>query len=450
MDIILLKRLRTFANSIKEHQAKASELCACRPWEGNEVEQAAIIASKLQSTLGKFQSDLYQYFNTSTDPNPDEVSTLTEIQLQGEEILAELNARIQSIKEQGQVKSDPVKNRSKLPELELVSFHGNVLEWTQFWDQFSSNIDQRNLRDVDKFLYLKASLKGEAKIIIDGLETTNENYKIAVDTLKERYGNRIQIIDAHYSSLYKVKKAMKPQDCRKTLDELERHLRVLQSLGEDTNKNNLRFLFMEKFPEDVIYELKLKLKTESTEEIRKQLNAIITAKEDVDRINAEDKNIEPTFTTETLHVKINKVKDNNKHLKKFTGERKFKNEYNMKPKGKPIKTEPGTSTFSSVDRRKRPYEANNESRNQYPPKKRDRKDCIFCHGDHFNDSCPRFTTLAERKGKLSDRCFICFKYGHRQNTCRTTHVCHYCGARNRHNRALCPDKELQNTTTTST
>ncbi|XP_047992993.1 uncharacterized protein LOC125238618 [Leguminivora glycinivorella] len=353
MDIILLKRLRTFANSIKEHQAKASELCACRPWEGNEVEQAAIIASKLQSTLGKFQSDLYQYFNTSTDPNPDEVSTLTEIQLQGEEILAELNARI-------------------------------------------------------------------------------------------------QIIDAHYSSLYKVKKAMKPQDCRKTLDELERHLRVLQSLGEDTNKNNLRFLFMEKFPEDVIYELKLKLKTESTEEIRKQLNAIITAKEDVDRINAEDKNIEPTFTTETLHVKINKVKDNNKHLKKFTGERKFKNEYNMKPKGKPIKTEPGTSTFSSVDRRKRPYEANNESRNQYPPKKRDRKDCIFCHGDHFNDSCPRFTTLAERKGKLSDRCFICFKYGHRQNTCRTTHVCHYCGARNRHNRALCPDKELQNTTTTST
>ncbi|XP_048003109.1 uncharacterized protein LOC125239537 [Leguminivora glycinivorella] len=244
---------------------------------------------------------------------------------------------------------------------------------------------------------------------------------------------------------------MKPQDCRKTLDELERHLRVLQSLGEDTNKNNLRFLFMEKFPEDVIYELKLKLKTESTEEIRKQLNAIITAKEDVDRINAEDKNREPTFTTETLHVKINKVKDNNnKHLKKFTGERKFKNKYNMKPKGKPIKTEPGTSTFSSVDRRKRPYEANNESRNQYPPKKRDRKDCIFCHGDHFNDSCPRFTTLAERRGKLSDRCFICFKYGHRQNTCRVKHVCHYCKARNQHNRALCPKKRITTERTVST
>ena len=41
---------------------------------------------------------------------------------------------------------------------------------------------------IDKFNYLKAQLKGTASEAISGLELTQENYNIAINLLKERYG----------------------------------------------------------------------------------------------------------------------------------------------------------------------------------------------------------------------------------------------------------------------
>ena len=37
--------------------------------------------------------------------------------------------------------------------------------------------------------------------------------------------------------------------------------------------------------------------------------------------------------------------------------------------------------------------------------------CVFCKGDHFNDECKNFKSLAERKQKLLTlgRYFLCFK-----------------------------------------
>lgn len=75
--------------------------------------------------------------------------------------------------------------------------------------------------------------------------------------------------------------------CRRTYDEIERHLRVLGSLGENTNQTKpkyLRHLIFSKFPEDLIYELKLKLGSETVDEIRSQLEIILSAREDAMRI----------------------------------------------------------------------------------------------------------------------------------------------------------------------
>lgn len=58
-------------------------------------------------------------------------------------------------------------------------------------------------------LYLQTVLEGEAKQTIEGLKTTNENYQIAISTLKQRYGKRGILIDAHYSALYRIKRANK-------------------------------------------------------------------------------------------------------------------------------------------------------------------------------------------------------------------------------------------------
>ena len=54
---------------------------------------------------------------------------------------------------------------------------------------------------MDKLNYLKGLLKNEAKDIISGREITGNNYEVAVDLLKERYGRKEFMINAHYSSL---------------------------------------------------------------------------------------------------------------------------------------------------------------------------------------------------------------------------------------------------------
>ncbi|XP_069358829.1 putative leucine-rich repeat-containing protein DDB_G0290503 [Maniola hyperantus] len=282
------------------------------------IQEAEIISSKLQTLLNRLSSELTNYFRLSNDPAPDDISEISTVQLEAEDILCELKVKIKEktkvIERENQVNRDTNPNlNSRLPKLSLPEFDGDILQWSTFWDQFSSNIDKRNLTDVDKLLYLKASLKGEAKKIVEGLETTNKNYSIALVTLKNRYGKENHIIDAHYSALYRVKAstAMNVTEVRQTLNEIERHLRVLKSLGEDINHNHLRFLIMEKFPQEIIYEMKMKINTESIEEIRKCLEVIITAREDAERV-IQGKS-EDNYTTQSLHA--NASDDNNMKLK---------------------------------------------------------------------------------------------------------------------------------------
>ncbi|XP_063379405.1 uncharacterized protein LOC134666184 [Cydia fagiglandana] len=355
---------------------------------------------------------------------------MTTEQLEGDETLAELNALIQSKRDKIGVPSTTShpSNRGKLPELNLPTFDGNILQWTQFWDQFSSNIDQRELRDVDKLLYLKTSLKGDAKTILDGLETTNDNYKIAVATLHNRYGRKSQVIDAHYSKLYKMTRAENPDECRKTLDDIERHLRILNTLGENTEHNHLRFLIMEKFPEDIIYELKLKLKDESIEELRKELQVVLTAREDAKRTCEEFKNKEKSFTTEMLLIQESRKKKRARSRKPDVSKDTHK------------KHRPTLTAFSKTYANKRKFM---EERNSSAPIQKKRKiSCIFCSGDHFNEECTKFKTVQQRKSKLNNRCYICLGLGHRARTCkRNFRTCLHCGRKGQHNRALCPTKE---------
>ncbi|XP_073948482.1 uncharacterized protein [Choristoneura fumiferana] len=431
MEEIYLNRLSTFASNIKDLSDKALSLYSSSSWNNNQLEQARITVSKLTSILNRFNTELYQYFNQSVCPNADEVSILTSIQLEGEEALAELNTKVQAKKDPQPSTSNLNSFRGKLPELHLPSFKGDVLEWFQFWDQFSSNIDQRNLRDVDKLLYLKASLKGEARTVIDGLETTNDNYKIAVTTLKERYGKGVKIIDAHYSTLYKLERAEKSEDCRKTLDAIERHLRVLRSLGENTDHNHLRFLIMEKFPQDIIYEMKMKMSADTIEEMRKHLDIIISAREDA-KGASESTSKEIHYTTETLHVKDNSSK-------KFFNNSRFNRNGNKGYKN----FRPSTSTFNNCSIvRKRQHEPKMESTDE-TYNKRQKFTCVFCHEAHYNDKCTKFKTMSERKSRLQNRCYNCFEFGHRANLCKRKNTCPHCGTYGHHNRALCP-KNLHN------
>ena len=59
----------------------------------------------------------------------------------------------------------------KLPKLDVPVFDGNILNWTQFWEQFYVAVhDHTNISDAEKLVYLQQALKdSSAKTVIEGL-----------------------------------------------------------------------------------------------------------------------------------------------------------------------------------------------------------------------------------------------------------------------------------------
>ncbi|XP_066585603.1 uncharacterized protein [Prorops nasuta] len=79
----------------------------------------------------------------------------------------------------------------RLPIIDLPKFSGDYSEWSTFFETFRSIVhDNPALPGVQKFHYLKASLKGEAASIIQSLAVTSENYAVAWGILVSRYTNK--------------------------------------------------------------------------------------------------------------------------------------------------------------------------------------------------------------------------------------------------------------------
>ena len=92
--------------------------------------------------------------------------------------------------------------RAKLPKLQLQNFDGKICEWPEFWDGFSSSIDNNDqLSDVDKFAYLRGFLEGPAKSTIARLSLTEANYKCSVELLKKRFEKKATVQRAHINQL---------------------------------------------------------------------------------------------------------------------------------------------------------------------------------------------------------------------------------------------------------
>jgi len=79
----------------------------------------------------------------------------------------------------------------KLLTLILSAFSGEYDKWMHFKDVFTSLIhDNRKLTTIQKFQYLRSSVKDETLQVISSLNTTIENYEIAWDLLKSHYENK--------------------------------------------------------------------------------------------------------------------------------------------------------------------------------------------------------------------------------------------------------------------
>ena len=291
------------------------------------------------------------------------------------------------INESGSTRSVSV----KLPKMELVKFNGDVLKWQEFWDSFQSSVhENQTIKSIDKMNYLKIQLQGEAKQSIVGLAATNDNYDVAIKILMERFGNKQQVIDAHYTALSKLSPAtLQTNKLRSVFDNIEQHLHSLEALGEDIEHRHFVSLIRAKLPSEVIFRLEEinSGKEWSTKLLRERINHYLIARETAE-----------SYST----VSLNKLKNESLATKSHST------------------TEVLLS--SSADKKNR------------EPK------CAYCERRHWSDKCRTFPTIEERKEKILGNCFGCLKSGHSIHNCDRTKACHYCNQENSHHSSLCPTK----------
>jgi len=79
----------------------------------------------------------------------------------------------------------------KLTIIPLPTYDGDTCHWLQFSDTFEPLIvNNSTLSIVQKFHYLIASLRNEAKDVISNLQITNENFLVAWQLVTQRYNNK--------------------------------------------------------------------------------------------------------------------------------------------------------------------------------------------------------------------------------------------------------------------
>nr|CAI5857725.1 unnamed protein product [Callosobruchus analis] len=262
-------------------------------------------------------------------------------------------------------------NTVRLPTIDLPKFSGDYHTWVEFRDTFESLIHTNTkIGDIQRFHYLRSSLEGSAKQIIDCLEFSAGNYKIAWDLLCARYNNKRLLVYNHIKSIYEIPTMNheSSSDLRKLIDSVTKHLRALENLGQPTNAWDTL----------IIFSLANKLDRISFKEWEK-------ARHSSDLPTLED------FTSfikgradllETIEMSHNKVQ--NKH-----------------------KFQPKTKSFATT----------------FTPK------CLNCSGTHNIRSCKKFLDMpiADRRSKIKSLncCFNCLKANHLASEC-TGGLCKFC------------------------
>ncbi|XP_058839523.1 uncharacterized protein LOC131695003 [Topomyia yanbarensis] len=148
-------------------------------------------------------------------------------------------------------------SRTKYPELKLPTFSGKLQEWINFRDNFKSLIhDNGDLSTIDKFNYLRASLKDEALLQINQVQVTAATYNIAWTILEAKYENHKLIAQEHLKALFMVP-AMKSESfeaLNAILMTFKINLQQLEKLGERTDNWStiLAFMMSQKLDNDTL------------------------------------------------------------------------------------------------------------------------------------------------------------------------------------------------------
>lgn len=148
-------------------------------------------------------------------------------------------------------------SRTRYPELKLPTFSGRLAEWMNFRDNFRSLIhDNNQLSAIDKFNYLRSSLKDDALCEINQIQVTAANYALAWGILESKFENHKLIAQEHLKALFTVApmKCESFQGLNHLLMTFKINLQQLEKLDEDPAQWStlLAFMLSQKLDDDTL------------------------------------------------------------------------------------------------------------------------------------------------------------------------------------------------------
>lgn len=148
--------------------------------------------------------------------------------------------------------NEPPSSRSgiklvRLPPIPVPTFSGAYETWLEFHDTFISLVHSNDgIDDITKFHHLRSALKDSAALVIQSIELSSANYPIAWDLLCERYDNKKLLVQNHVSALFNLESVEKETsfNLKRIIDQVFKHLRSLESLGEPTTHWDTLLIYM--------------------------------------------------------------------------------------------------------------------------------------------------------------------------------------------------------------
>ena len=283
----------------------------------------------------------------------------------------------------------------RLPTIALPTFEGDTCSWLHFRDTFVALIvNNTTLSNVQKFHYLIASLKNEAKDLITNLQITNENFLVAWQLVTQRYNNKRLIAMMHAKHLCQMPQVRKgdASSLRQLINHVSSHMNALQALSLNVPVQDLMLIHLMSATLDLETQREWELITASRTDTP-------TTAELVTFLESRCRALELLQTTQSLKVV-------------------------------PVTSRSSQSIGNKVSK----SYSNVATQLQ----------CSFCNGSHRLFKCDKFIKMQPRQRlnyvKQSGLCFNCLQQFTRNHTC-SKQLCRQC--HKRHHTLLHIDRQYQ-------